>query len=161
MYDTLGHECQMMGHPMGEIWVMVKGHNERSNMSDLRGIGESLMFSAVSDIKIKMYYSWVNDWPYVRWQYRRGNIGTRWTRWSNIAFRPACGDFGQTLVSVCHGERVNLYVKDLKCYRDNVIDGEDLYFPSSLLDRNKKQAIPLQSCWGISSEFLGEREWIL
>ena len=31
-----------MGHPMGEKRVAVKGHNDPSNMSDLRGIGESL-----------------------------------------------------------------------------------------------------------------------
>ena len=44
---VLGHECQMMGHPMGEIRVLLKGHNDPSNMSDLRGIGESLMNLAV------------------------------------------------------------------------------------------------------------------
>ena len=51
-----------------------------------------------------------------------------------------------------------MVVKDLKCYRDNVIDREDLSFSSSLLDKIEKQAIPLQSCWGISSEFLGEKK---
>ena len=33
----------MMGHPMGEIRVWVQGHNDPSNMSDLRGIGVSLV----------------------------------------------------------------------------------------------------------------------
>ena len=33
----------MMGHPIGEISSGLKGHNDPSNMSDLRGIGESLM----------------------------------------------------------------------------------------------------------------------
>ena len=33
----------MMGHPMDEIRVLVKGHNDPSNMINLRGIGESLM----------------------------------------------------------------------------------------------------------------------
>ena len=40
--DTLRHECQMMGHPMDEIRVMVKGHNGPSNVIDLRGIEELL-----------------------------------------------------------------------------------------------------------------------
>ena len=41
--DALEHECQMMGHPMDGIRVLIKGHNNPSNMIDLRGIGESLM----------------------------------------------------------------------------------------------------------------------
>ena len=43
MSDALGYECQMIGHTMGGIRVWVEGHNDRSNMIDLRGIGESLM----------------------------------------------------------------------------------------------------------------------
>ena len=43
MSDTLGHECQMMEHPMDEVRVLIKGHNDPSNMINLRGIGESLM----------------------------------------------------------------------------------------------------------------------
>ena len=42
--DALGHECQMMGHLMDEIRVQLKGHNDTSNMIDLRGIGESLVY---------------------------------------------------------------------------------------------------------------------
>ena len=42
--DALGHEYQMMGHPMGEIRVLIKGHNDTSNMIDLRGIGGYLMW---------------------------------------------------------------------------------------------------------------------
>ena len=41
--DALGHECQMMGHTMDKIRVQVKGHNNPSNIIDLRGSGESLM----------------------------------------------------------------------------------------------------------------------
>jgi hypothetical protein len=36
----------MMGHPIGEISFGLKGHNDPSNMSDLRGIGESLMWNS-------------------------------------------------------------------------------------------------------------------
>ena len=46
-YDALGHECQMMGHPMDKIRVQFKGHNDPSNMINLRGIGESLMMVAI------------------------------------------------------------------------------------------------------------------
>ena len=47
-YDAIGNECQMMGHTIGEIRVLLKGHNDPSNMSDLRGIGESLMFPCIT-----------------------------------------------------------------------------------------------------------------
>ena len=48
MSDAIGYECQMMGHPMDKIRVLVKGHNDLSNMIDLRGIGESLMNDPVA-----------------------------------------------------------------------------------------------------------------
>ena len=40
---ALGYVCQMMGHPMNEIGVLIKGHDNPSNTVNLRGIGESLM----------------------------------------------------------------------------------------------------------------------
>ena len=42
----------MMGHPMGEVKFLVKGHNDPSNMIDLRGIGESLMLACTMDGKM-------------------------------------------------------------------------------------------------------------
>ena len=33
----------MMGHLIDEIRVLLKGHNDPSNMTDLRGVGETLM----------------------------------------------------------------------------------------------------------------------
>ena len=42
-YDAPGHLSLIMGHPMKEIRVLVKGHDELSNMVDLRDTGESLM----------------------------------------------------------------------------------------------------------------------
>ena len=58
----------MMGHSMGKIRVLLKGHNDPSNMSNLRGIRESLMwpvshnqsgyppFSSTSDIISPLHY---------------------------------------------------------------------------------------------------------
>ena len=48
--------------------------------------------------KIKTYYSWVNNWPCVRWQCRRGNVDTvsdcpkrqyRGFPWSFVGIRPS------------------------------------------------------------------------
>ena len=41
--DALGHEYQVARHLIDEIRVRVRGHNDPSNIIDLRGIGESLM----------------------------------------------------------------------------------------------------------------------
>ena len=42
----------MMGHIMDEIRVLLQGHNDPSNMIDLRGIGESLMLACTMDGKM-------------------------------------------------------------------------------------------------------------
>ena len=42
----------MMGHPIDEVRVLLKGHNDPSNMINLRGIGESLVDREDIDLNI-------------------------------------------------------------------------------------------------------------
>ena len=44
----------MMGHPMDEIRVQLKGYNDPSNMINLRGIGGSLMNNQGIEAKLEV-----------------------------------------------------------------------------------------------------------
>ena len=71
-----------MGHPMGEIRVQLKGHNDPSKMVDLRGIGESLIGGGLCGSRRGGFVA--DSAKAVLWQRR---LPAAWVWWRRIWWR--------------------------------------------------------------------------